>query len=943
MKRTFITAILFAITASNVNAQQTTVTNQQYWVAPNGNQSYQRQSSYQPQGSQYPVQSQPGYYQPQPLQSPPQQPTVPQQDPIQTYYYPQSNSAGVASQPSPAGNAQLKSVLQNDLQLVENQKTQPSQAYLALPTKSRPPAPSIPPQPGDPLFPSSTALVETGQSSRSGQHSVLNQTQSQASPTGQRQASSSTTTAPAPSIPFQTGEHLAPSTTATVASQLAPKVTPEAPLESQNNSLVGDLVVTPKADLTASAQETSLAEEALAKKKLASEKLAAAEARVAADKLAADKLAADKLAAAEKLAAADKLAAAEELAAAEKLAAAEELAAAEALAAEEQAAAEASLAAQELAATEPSDEAVNKLSFENSPEQPANELGGLSIKSTESVNSSNAASDSVVSDLATNEQVSPTELTQSTAQKAAAETKTETAAPISTTPLLSTKAKNVATNSVAVKPRRSSYGGWMWAIIPILGGVFIGWLAWQKRKRDAKERRFAEAALHRVNTRKPTAAPTTTQAAATKTTVAPTAAIAPAKEKTASAEVVASVTAASIATRSSQLQEPKVQAPATPLKDVSTAGILSMDDLNLAELTGNDFYGKSSAKATPEASSGAVESYAESKARIELETDIVESSSRDYFTSISGIDDATENALHKAGYLSFDDLAKASERELQLALSKHSHEFSSADFNRWAVQAAAAMHLKTDEDRKPKSALPETAATTTASSQADDLTKIRGIGPATAALLQAAGITTFATLSQAGTPRLQEILDIGGEKFAAVDPSMWCRQAEFTSAKAMPRMETATLALDVEPEKVKALRPTMHTVPLNPAATELPIAQRKTASSAPHDDLTKIAGIELATQQILNRSGITQVEQLAGMTSDQLKELLANQPSEFRSLDPTSWPVQARALMTRLNDESDVLAQVNSIIDIAKSSASNAPAKPDSLTTDANAEKTALK
>ena len=56
-------------------------------------------------------------------------------------------------------------------------------------------------------------------------------------------------------------------------------------------------------------------------------------------------------------------------------------------------------------------------------------------------------------------------------------------------------------------------------------------------------------------------------------------------------------------------------------------------------------------------------------------------------------------------------LAKASNRELQLALSKHNHEFSSADFNRWTSHAAVAVHspLKTIENQEPKSAMLETA------------------------------------------------------------------------------------------------------------------------------------------------------------------------------------------------------------------------------------------
>ena len=137
----------------------------------------------------------------------------------------------------------------------------------------------------------------------------------------------------------------------------------------------------------------------------------------------------------------------------------------------------------------------------------------------------------------------------------------------------------------------------MWALIPILGGGFIGWLALQKRKRDAAERRFAEAALHRVNAKKPAPAPAT-RTVAPKMPVASTVATAPVKETTAPVEIATPVAAAAVVTRSSVSEDPKSQTPVvTPSKDASTAGILSMDDLKLAELTGVNFAGNASADA----------------------------------------------------------------------------------------------------------------------------------------------------------------------------------------------------------------------------------------------------------------------------------------------------------------------------------------------------------
>ena len=643
------------------------------------------------------------------------------------------------------------------------------------------------------------------------------------------------------------------------------------------------------------------------------------------------------------------------MAAAERLAAAEELANDSELSAVDQL--DELSGTQELAITDPIEDAMTEFGLDGSIEQPAQGLGDSLLEDA-------AASAGISSDSATTEPNDPVEPTQSMAKTTPAdeaETKTEAIAALSTAPLssgpLSTaplktaplspppartaKAKTVATSSTPQKLRRSSsYGGWMWALIPILGLPFIGWLALRKKKRLAQERRFAEAALHRVNTKKSspsvaktaspvakTAAPAATvKPAVPKPATAPTASTMPTRAETAPAKVATPPTALPTTPQAAVPQEPKTQSPftITPSNDTAGAGILSMDDLKGVELTGVDFAGKASADAGSE-SAEATASSGSSKARVELGTDFIESASRDNLTSIDGIDDATQHALYKAGYLSFKDLAKANERELQLALSKHSHQFSSADFSNWSAEAAV-VNLGDGQPVAPLTPAVREATPTAPISRGDDLTKIRGIGPATAELLMTAGITTFSAIRQAGTPRLQEILDSGGEKFAVVDPAMWCRQAEFAMVSLKPREEAATVLLNTEPES---------------NSIQSPAAQLAAASTASQDDLTKIAGIDSETQQVLRKVGIQQFEQIAGMTADQLSEVLATQESKFQSLEPSSWPVQARALLTRLSEESDVLAQVNSIIDIAKSSAANATAT--SASSAADAAKTTFK
>ena len=64
-----------------------------------------------------------------------------------------------------------------------------------------------------------------------------------------------------------------------------------------------------------------------------------------------------------------------------------------------------------------------------------------------------------------------------------------------------------------------------------------------------------------------------------------------------------------------------------------------------------------------------------------------------------------------------------------------------------------------------------------AAAQADDLTKIEGIGPKIAQVLADAGITTFAALAGTSAARLREILNAAGSRYRITDPTTWPEQA----------------------------------------------------------------------------------------------------------------------------------------------------------------------
>ena len=72
----------------------------------------------------------------------------------------------------------------------------------------------------------------------------------------------------------------------------------------------------------------------------------------------------------------------------------------------------------------------------------------------------------------------------------------------------------------------------------------------------------------------------------------------------------------------------------------------------------------------------------------------------------------------------------------------------------------------------------------------DDLTKIEGIGPKIAKLLEAEGIVTFKDLSKATAKKLKGILDAAGPKFQMHNPTSWPKQAKLAAAGSWEDLKT---------------------------------------------------------------------------------------------------------------------------------------------------------
>ncbi len=87
------------------------------------------------------------------------------------------------------------------------------------------------------------------------------------------------------------------------------------------------------------------------------------------------------------------------------------------------------------------------------------------------------------------------------------------------------------------------------------------------------------------------------------------------------------------------------------------------------------------------------------------------------------------------------------------------------------------------EIETPPEIIPEKSSETIiaeafiSSDEADDLTKIDGIGPKLALILKQNGIASFEELSATSSLTLRKILDNEGPQFKVHDPTYWPRQA----------------------------------------------------------------------------------------------------------------------------------------------------------------------
>jgi large subunit ribosomal protein L27 len=97
--------------------------------------------------------------------------------------------------------------------------------------------------------------------------------------------------------------------------------------------------------------------------------------------------------------------------------------------------------------------------------------------------------------------------------------------------------------------------------------------------------------------------------------------------------------------------------------------------------------------------------------------------------------------------------------------------------NRSYVSVAPIVEVETAVAEAPvKEAVPK--AEVKEEAKGDNLTKLDGVGPKLAEILNAAGLNTYADVAGTSVEKFKEILEAAGSRYASKDPQPWIEQAK---------------------------------------------------------------------------------------------------------------------------------------------------------------------
>ena len=217
----------------------------------------------------------------------------------------------------------------------------------------------------------------------------------------------------------------------------------------------------------------------------------------------------------------------------------------------------------------------------------------------------------------------------------------------------------------------------------------------------------------------------------------------------------------------------------------------------------------------------------------------------------------------------------------------------------------------------------EASTVSETSETVDDLTKIHGIGPATAEHLQKFGIRSFRSLSETNSDRLQAILRISGSNSKLVESSSsWIQQSRFAMVgdwHGLSKWQASQCVAGGESLQQNDLSDAKE----SKSQDKTNVA---TVGSTGTDDLTKIRGLGKASQKVLNNNGIYSFTQVASMTSQQLDMLFADSPKRFQLINTSTWAAQAQQFANAGSSsqkvssqilEAEILDEIDSIREIA--------------------------
>ena len=96
-------------------------------------------------------------------------------------------------------------------------------------------------------------------------------------------------------------------------------------------------------------------------------------------------------------------------------------------------------------------------------------------------------------------------------------------------------------------------------------------------------------------------------------------------------------------------------------------------------------------------------------------------------------------------------------------------------------EAAPKVEKKAEAKAEVKEEAPKTEAKAKApkaAAKGDDLTKLTGVGPKLAEILNEAGLNSFADVAGTSVEKFKEILEAAGSRYASKDPAPWIEEAK---------------------------------------------------------------------------------------------------------------------------------------------------------------------